>query len=106
MSVRELPSKDLGGKIVPLLAAQRTLCGDPGIRHRANGRRDVFTAFLAADREVAVPSLWKVEHECQYRRTKGETAMWISSELNSGKIVEMCREGVGSLISMVYGEAC
>jgi hypothetical protein len=80
MSVRELPSKDLGGKIVPLLAAKRTLCGDPGIRHRANGRRDVFTAFLAADREVAVPSLWKVEHECQYRRTKGETAMWISPD--------------------------
>lgn len=46
--------------------------GNPGIRHRAHRCRDVFTALLAADREIALPSLRKVEHECQYRRTKGE----------------------------------
>jgi hypothetical protein len=101
MSVRELPSKDLGGKIVPLLAAKRTLCGDPGIRHRANGRRDVFTAFLAADREVAVPSLWKVEHECQYRRTKGETAMWISFELSPIKSLRRVEAYLILIISVV-----
>jgi hypothetical protein len=98
--------ENLGWKVVSLLSAQRALSGNPRIRHGAYRSRDVFTARLAADREGAVPSLRKVEHECKYRRTKGETAMWISSELNSGKIVEMCREGVGSLISMVYGEAC
>jgi hypothetical protein len=98
--------ENLGWKVVSLLPAQRTLRGNPRIRHGAYRSWDVLTAFLAADREVAIPSLRKVKHECQYRRTKGETAMWISSELNSGKIVEMCREGVGSLISMVYGEGC
>jgi hypothetical protein len=98
--------ENLGWKVVPLLSAERALCGNPRIRHGAYRSRDVLTALLAADREVAISSLLKVEHERQYRRTKGETAMWISSELNSGKIVEMCREGVGSLISMVYGEAC
>jgi hypothetical protein len=98
--------ENLGWKVVPLLSAEWALRGNPRIRHGAYRSRDILTALLAADREVAVPSLRKVEHECQYRRTKGETAMWISSELNSGQIVEMCREGVGSLISMVYGEAC
>jgi hypothetical protein len=44
---------------------------------------DVLTALLAADREVAVPSLRKVEHESEYRRRKGETTMWISEELST-----------------------
>jgi hypothetical protein len=48
----------------------------PAWAHRG---RDVFTALLAADREIALPSLRKVEHDCQYRRTKDESAMWISS---------------------------
>jgi hypothetical protein len=104
--VREITLENLGWQVVSLLSAEWTLCGNPRIRHGAYRGWDVLTAFLAADREVAIPSLRKVEHECQYRRTKGETAMWITSELNTGKIVEMCREGVGSLISMVYGEAC
>jgi hypothetical protein len=76
--VRELASKDLGWKIVPLLVAERTLCGNPGIRHRANWRRDVFTAFLASDCEIAMPNWRKIEHEGQYRRIKGEILMWIS----------------------------
>ena len=99
--MREITLENLGWKVVSLLSAEWTLCGNPRIRHGAYRSRDVLTALLTADREVAVPSLWKVEHECQYRRTKGETAMWIFSGLNSGQIVEMCREGVGSLISMV-----
>ncbi len=64
----------------------------PRIRHGAYRGRDVLTALLAADREVAVPSLRKVEHDCQYRRTKGETTMWISPELSpirSLRCVEM-----------------
>jgi hypothetical protein len=97
--------KNLGWKVVSLLSAQGTLRGNPRIRHSAYGSRDVLTALLAAAREVAVPSLWKVEHECQYRRTNSETTMWISPDLSPGQIVEMCREGVGSLISMVYGDA-
>jgi hypothetical protein len=72
--VRELASKDLGGKIVPLLSAKRTLCGDPGIRHRANRRRDVLAALLATDREVAAPGFGEIEHREEYRRTKSETA--------------------------------
>jgi len=75
----------LGWKVVSLLSAQRTLHGNPRILHGAYRSRDVLTALLAADREVAVPSLGKVEHECQYRRIKGETAMWISPELSPGR---------------------
>ena len=76
--VRKLAAKDLGWKIASFRAAEWTLRGNPGIRHRAHRRRDVFTALLAADREIALPSLRKIEHECQYRRTKGENTMWIS----------------------------
>ncbi len=47
--------------------------------------RDVLPAFLAADREVAMPSLRKVEHECQYRRIKDEDTMRISPELSPGR---------------------
>jgi len=83
--VRELAAKDLGGKIAPLLAAKRTLRGNPGIRYRANWRRDILTAPRAADGEVAMPSLRKVEHECQYRRTKGEKTMRIFSGLGRDK---------------------
>ena len=81
--VRKLAAKDLGWKIASLLAAERTLRGNPGIRHRAHRRRNVFTAILAADREVAVPGLRNIEHELEYRRTKGETAMWISADRSS-----------------------
>jgi len=74
--------ENLRWKVVPLLSAERALSGNPRIRHGAYRGRDVLTALLAADREVAKPSLRKVEHECQYRRIKGETAMWISLELS------------------------
>ena len=70
--------ENLGWKVASLLSAQRAPRGNPGIRHRAYRCRDVFTALLALDREVAMPSLLKVEHECQNRRIKGETVMWIS----------------------------
>ena len=104
--MREFALENLRWKVVSLLSTERALRCNPRIRHGAYRGWDVLTALLTADREIAISSLRKVEHECQYRGTKGETAMWISSELNSGQIVEMCREGVGSLISMVYGEAC
>jgi hypothetical protein len=68
-----------------LLPAERALGGNPRIRHGAYRGRDVLTALLAADREVAVPSLRKVEHEYQYRRRKDETTVWISPELSPGK---------------------
>ncbi len=86
--VRELASKDLGGKIASLCSAEWALRGNPGIRHRAHRRRNVFTAFLAADREIAVPGLRNIEHEGEYRRTKGETSRvqtqeipWLSSSI-------------------------
>jgi hypothetical protein len=60
--------------------AERTPSHNPGIRHGPYRRRDIFTAFLAADGEVALPSLRKVEHEEQYRRTNGENATWISPD--------------------------
>ena len=80
-SVQEIASENLGWKVVSLLSAQRAFRCDPRIRNGAYRSRDVLTAFLAADREVAMPSLRKVEHECQYRRRKDETTMWISPEL-------------------------
>jgi hypothetical protein len=76
--VRKLAAKDLRWKIASLGTAERALRGNPGIRYRAYRGRDVFTALLAADREIAVPGLRNIEHELEYRRTKGETAMWIS----------------------------
>ena len=76
--MRELASKDLGGKIVPFLSAKRTLRGNPRIRHGANWRRNVLAALLATDGEVAAPGFGEIEHMEEYRRTKGETAMWIS----------------------------
>ena len=81
-SVRELALENLGWKVVSLLSAQRALRGNPRIRHGAYRSGDVLTAFLAADREVAMPSLRKVEHECQYRRIKDEDTVWISPELS------------------------
>jgi hypothetical protein len=80
MFVREIAPKDLGRQVVSLRSAQRTRFGNPGIQHGAHWRRDVFTARLAADREIALPSLRKIEHECQYRRIKSETAMWIAPD--------------------------
>jgi hypothetical protein len=56
------------------------LCGYPRIRYGSYRRWDVLTALLATDREIALPSLRKIEHECQYRRTKSETAMLISPD--------------------------
>ena len=76
--MRELASKDLRWKIAPLLAAKRTPCGNPGIRHGANWRRDVLAALLAVDGEVAAMGFGEIEHREEYRRIKGETAMWIS----------------------------
>jgi hypothetical protein len=35
--------------------------GNQGIGHRAHWRRNVLTALLAADREIATPSLRNVE---------------------------------------------
>jgi hypothetical protein len=84
--------ENLGWKVVSFLPAERALGGNPGIRHGASWSGDVLIAPLAADHEVEVPSLRQVEHECQYRRTKGETAMWISPELSpirSLRCVEM-----------------
>jgi hypothetical protein len=69
--------ENLGWKVVPLLSAERALCGNPRIRHGAYRGRDVLTALLAADREVAVPNLRKTKHERQYRRRKGEYSIWI-----------------------------
>jgi hypothetical protein len=81
-SVREIALKNLRWKVISLLSAQRAFRCDPRIWHGAYWSGDVLTAFLAADREVAAPNLRKVEHECQYRRTKGESSMWISTEEN------------------------
>ena len=91
--VREISLENLGWKVVPLLSAERALCGNPRIWNSAYRSRDVLAALLAADREIAMPSLRKVEHECQYRGTKGETAMWISPEQRLCQIAEICRGG-------------
>ena len=91
--MRELPSKDLRGKIVPLLAAERTLCGNPGIWHRANWRRDIFNAFLAADCEIALPNWRKIEQECQYRGIESEAPMWISPDREPNQTSERELDG-------------
>jgi hypothetical protein len=93
--------ENLGWKVVSLLSAERALRGNPRIRHGAYRGRDVLTALLAADREVAVPSLRKVEHECQYRRMKGETAMWIPSELSPGRPLRYVEADLILIISAV-----
>jgi hypothetical protein len=54
------------------LFAERTPSHNPGIRHGAHRRRDILTALLAANREVAFAGFWKIEHEGEYRRTKDE----------------------------------
>lgn len=54
------------------LPAERTPCHNPGIRHGADRRRDILTALFTADGEIALPTFREVEHEGQYRRTKGE----------------------------------
>jgi hypothetical protein len=90
--------ENLGWKVVSLLSAQRTLRGNPRIRHGAYRSRDVLTALLAADREVAVPSLRKVEHQCQYRRIKGENAMWI---IRSRALVRLPRYVEADLILII-----
>jgi len=76
--VRELASKDLRRKIAPLLSAKRTLRGNPRIRHGPNRCRNVLAALLATDDEVAATGFREIEHREEYRRTKGETTMWIS----------------------------
>jgi hypothetical protein len=96
--------ENLGWKVVSLLSAERALRGNPRIRHGAYRGRDVLTALLAADREVAGPSLREVEHECQYRGTKGETTMWIFPGLNPGRSLRCVETDVISLISVLYGE--
>ena len=64
-------------------------CDRLDIRHRAHWRLDVLTALLAADREVALPSLRNVEHECQYRGTKDEHSMWISPDQIQNQTTDM-----------------
>ena len=85
-SVREFALKNLGRKVVSLLSTQRTLRGNPRIRHGAYWSRDVLTALLAADGEVAMPSLREVEHECQYRRTEDENTIRIFPGLGRDKM--------------------
>jgi hypothetical protein len=93
--------ENLRWKVVPLLSAERALSGNPRIRHGAYRGRDVLTALLAADREVAVPSLRKVEHECQYRRTKDETAMWISQDMSPIRLLRCVEADLILIISAV-----
>jgi hypothetical protein len=62
--------------------------------HRAHRCRDVLTALLAVDREIALPSLWKIEHECQYRRTKGEAAMRISPRQSPARFRRDCENSI------------
>lgn len=71
--MREPGTKNLGREVAPLISAERTSSHNPGIRHGAHRRWDIFTAFLAADREVALPGFRKIKHEREYRRTKGES---------------------------------
>jgi hypothetical protein len=71
------------------------------MRHGAYRSRDVLTALLTADCEVAVPSSWKVEHECQYRRINGETAMWISPEKSQIRSLRCVEADLILIISVV-----
>jgi hypothetical protein len=72
--VGKYAAKDFGGEIVPDLSAKRTPNHNPRIRHGAHRCRDILTALLAADGEVALTSFRNVEHEGEYRRIKGETS--------------------------------
>jgi len=70
--VREIAAEDLEWKVAFRLSAERAPGSNPVVRYGAYWGRDVLTALLAADGEVAPPSLRKVEHEGQYgeQRTK------------------------------------
>jgi hypothetical protein len=81
--VREIAAEDLRWKVASLLSAQRAPDGNPIVRHGAHRGWDILSAFLAADREIALPGLRKIEHEMEYRRTKGENTMWISLDSSS-----------------------
>lgn len=78
------------------LCAERTSSHNPGIRHGAHRRRDILATFLAANREVALPGFWKIEHEGEYRRTKGEISR--SANLGNPPREEMVR--LSAFISM------
>jgi hypothetical protein len=54
-----------------MLVAERTPGSDRLRRHRLHGRRDILTATLTVNHH-AFRALWPLEHESQYRRTKGE----------------------------------
>ncbi len=60
--VREGSTKDFYRQIAALHSAERTFCGDPGVRDRHHRGRNVFAAFLAFDCEVASLSCGQVEH--------------------------------------------
>jgi ribonuclease HI len=51
------------GPFVSDLSAERTPGHNPGIRHGTHRCRDILTALLAADGEVASPAFRKVEHK-------------------------------------------
>jgi hypothetical protein len=53
--VREVAAEDLGWKIASRLPAERAPGSNPVVRHGAYRGRDVLTAFLAANGEVALP---------------------------------------------------
>jgi hypothetical protein len=80
--MREIAAKDFRWKVASLLSAQRTPGCNPIVRHGAYRGRDILSAFLAADREIALPGLRKVEHEMEYRRIEGENTMCISPDSN------------------------
>ncbi len=68
---------------MPDLSAEGTPSHNPGIRHGAHRRRNILSAFLAADREVALAAFREVEHECKYRRRKGETSIIRNPEFST-----------------------
>src|SRR3954454_21743201 len=55
--VREIAAEDLRRKVTSLLSAERARCRNPIVRQGANWGRDILSAVLAADREVALPGL-------------------------------------------------
>ena len=70
-------------QIPTLLAAERALGNDPGVRQGLDRRGDILLTAFANDDIRMNAGCWAVEHENQYRRTLGESFHRIS--LSAGR---------------------
>ena len=71
---------------MPDLSAERTPGRNPGIRHGAHRRRDILTALLAADGEIALPAFRKIEHEGSIGEQKAKISTILTSRFTPTRL--------------------